>query len=38
MKCHAFLKKASHYQKQASRELPHCHNGQSAPASIHIAN
>jgi hypothetical protein len=27
-----FLKKASHSQKKASRQLPHYHNGQSAPA------
>jgi hypothetical protein len=31
LKCHTFFKKkGSHSQKKASRQLPHCHNGQSA--------
>jgi hypothetical protein len=30
LKCHAFLK-ASHFEKRASRQLPHCYNGQSSP-------
>jgi hypothetical protein len=34
LKCHIFFKKYLTYSKVASQQLPHCHNGQSAPDGV----
>jgi hypothetical protein len=31
LKSHALLKRSLAFSKRASQQLPHCHNGQSAP-------